>query len=330
MARMVNTVTGPVSTDDLGAVLAHEHVLFGYPGFQGDITENVWDEERFFSEVTPVVETIKKQGIKTVVDATPNDMGRDVEMLKRFSERCGINVICSTGYYYEHGGAPAYWRFRKNFGFPADQELFELFKKEFQQGVAKTGIKAGVIKVGTGIGEMTDYERMMFTAAAAVAKEDPNARILTHCTGGTMLKAQADFFLEQGVNPKQVQLGHACDTRTLEDLMYVLGKGFYCGFDRMGQINFDGMPDDEFRFAMICALASYGFGKQINLSIDRLYWIHGREFPFPEAVVENLTKNWHWTYIFEKVLPRLQSMGLSEEQTHNLMFENPQRFYAGD
>ena len=330
MARMIQTVTGPVPSDQLGGVLCHEHVLFGYPGYQGDITENVWDEERFIHEVEPVVAKIKQQGIKTIVDATPNDMGRDVEILKRFSERCGINVICSTGYYYEHGGAPAYWRFRKNFGFPAEEELYALFQKELEQGVAQTGIRAGVIKVGTGIGEMSDYERMMFTVAAHLARENPDVRIITHCTHGTMLKEQADFFLQEGVNPRQVQLGHFCDTTDLSTQMYCLEKGFYAGFDRMGQVNFDGMPDDEFRLASIAGLVSYGYGEQILLSNDRLYWIFGREFPFPEAVRENLIKEWHWTYIFDKVLPRLETMGLREEQTHRLMFENPQRFYGGD
>ncbi|HET7580466.1 MAG TPA: phosphotriesterase-related protein, partial [Bacillales bacterium] len=33
MARTVNTVTGPVSTDDLGKTMMHEHFVFGYPGF---------------------------------------------------------------------------------------------------------------------------------------------------------------------------------------------------------------------------------------------------------------------------------------------------------
>ncbi len=36
MAKMVNTVTGPVSSDSLGKTYIHEHILFGYPGFQGD------------------------------------------------------------------------------------------------------------------------------------------------------------------------------------------------------------------------------------------------------------------------------------------------------
>ncbi|MDR0850930.1 MAG: phosphotriesterase-related protein [Clostridiales Family XIII bacterium] len=329
MARMINTVTGPVSTDDLGAVLAHEHVIFGYPGYEGDASFNVWDEERFFGVVEPVIEKIKQQGIKTIVDCTTNDLGRDVEMLKKVSVRCGVNIITVSGYYYERGGAPGYWNFRRNFGFPAEEEIYELMKREYYDGIAKTGIKAGALKVASGIGEITDYELMFFRAASRIAKEDPGVRIITHCSHGTMLKEQAAFFVEQGVNPAQVQLGHFCDTVDLSAQLDVVGQGFYAGFDRLGQVGFDGMPYDDDRFAAIVALTGAGFGKQIVLSNDRLYWFLGREFPFPEAVTENLIKEWHWTYIFEKVLPKLRSMGLSEEQVHDLMFENPKHFYAG-
>lgn len=329
MARMIQTVNGPVASDQLGAVLAHEHVLFGYPGYQGDETCNIWDEEKFFEIITPVIEKIKAQGIRTIVDATANDCGRDVKILKRVSQRCGINIICSTGYYYEKGGASGYWNFRKNFGFPAEEEVYTLLKKELQEGISGTGIRAGAIKVGTGINEFTDYEKLFFTAACRLAKEDPGVRIITHCTHGTMLREQAEFFLEQGVNPHQVQLGHFCDTVDLTAQLSVLEKGFYAGFDRLGQVGFDGMPYDHDRFAAICALVAAGFGEQIVLSHDRIYWFLGRDFIFPEFVTENLIKEWHWTYIFDKVLPKLQKMGLKEEQTHKLMFENPQRFYEG-
>ena len=38
MATTVNTVTGPISSDELGKTLMHEHFFFGYPGYAGDTT----------------------------------------------------------------------------------------------------------------------------------------------------------------------------------------------------------------------------------------------------------------------------------------------------
>lgn len=43
MSNMVNTVTGQVSADQLGKTLAHEHLLFGYPGYQGDLTLGIFN-----------------------------------------------------------------------------------------------------------------------------------------------------------------------------------------------------------------------------------------------------------------------------------------------
>ena len=36
MENTVMTVTGPISTDDLGMTLMHEHVTFAYPGWFAD------------------------------------------------------------------------------------------------------------------------------------------------------------------------------------------------------------------------------------------------------------------------------------------------------
>ena len=44
MGKMINTVCGTVSSDDLGIVLAHEHIVFGFPGFQGDLSYSLHND----------------------------------------------------------------------------------------------------------------------------------------------------------------------------------------------------------------------------------------------------------------------------------------------
>lgn len=330
MKNKIQTVLGPVSAEELGGVLVHEHFVFGYPGYQGDASFDIWDEEEYMAEITPVVEQIKKSGIRTIVDATPNECGRDPELLQRISKRLGINIICATGYYFEKGGAPVYWNIRNKFIGTGAEEIYELMKYELKEGYKKTGIRAGVIKLATGVNEFSDYEKMCFTAACRLAKEDENVRIITHTSHGTMLKAQADFFLEQGVNPKQVQLGHFCDTVNLTDQMYCLEKGFYAAFDRFGQEVYDGMTTDPQRMAAIVGLVGAGFGDQILLSHDRVYRVLGRKIPFIPGFTDVFQKNWEWSFVPEKVIPTLREMGLSKEQTNKLLFENPARFLCGE
>ena len=98
MSTQINTVTGPISSDDLGKTLMHEHFFFGYPGFQGD-SLGFRTHEELVQLGVEVAEKAKAQGVKTVVDETPNECGRDPELLCDVSERSGVQIICSTGYY---------------------------------------------------------------------------------------------------------------------------------------------------------------------------------------------------------------------------------------
>jgi phosphotriesterase-related protein len=73
MATTVNTVTGSISSDELGKTLMHEHFAFGYPGFQGD-TLGPYDPENIVATGIEVAERAKAHGVKTIVDATPTSV----------------------------------------------------------------------------------------------------------------------------------------------------------------------------------------------------------------------------------------------------------------
>ncbi|MEE9490832.1 MAG: phosphotriesterase-related protein, partial [Dehalococcoidia bacterium] len=140
---MVNTVLGPISTDELGPTLIHEHLLVATPGWECDALAVPYNREVFATACVEALEKAKAYGMKTMVDATPIDLGRDVELQKQVSERSGINIICATGLYMEAMGKPAYLKFRSQFG-DTTTEIYETFMKEITQGIGDTGVKAGV------------------------------------------------------------------------------------------------------------------------------------------------------------------------------------------
>ena len=80
---MINTVTGQILPKDLGRTLMHEHVQFGYPGFRGDLTLGNWDKEVALVQIKEHLNMAKGRGVRTIVDATPNECGRDAAFLKR-------------------------------------------------------------------------------------------------------------------------------------------------------------------------------------------------------------------------------------------------------
>ncbi len=204
MATTVNTVTGPVSSDDLGKTLMHEHFFFGYPGYEGDSALGPNYIEEIIETGVEVAERAKAHGVETTVDATPNDCGRDPELLCEICERVGVRIICSTDYYFENEGAPAYFKFRQGLG-SAPPEVEEMMT-EITSGIGQTGIKAGVVKLASRKDEITDYEKMFFTAGAK-AQRETGVPISTHTQEGTMGPEQTKFLVSAGADPDRVVIG---------------------------------------------------------------------------------------------------------------------------
>jgi len=251
-AQKVNTVLGPISPSEMGVTLPHEHIVFGFPGWEGDQTIAPFDREGILSRALELMEELKALGLRTFVDATPNDGGRFPDLLREVSEKSGVNIICSTGYYYEEEGMPAYWKFRSSMG-DVSGEIYELFSKEITEGIRDTGIKAGAIKVGTGKGEITDYERMMFEVAARVQK-DTGVPIITHTQEGTMGPEQAELLVAAGAEPKRIQIGHMSDNTDIHYHLETLKHGVNISFDRMGLQVVAGCPMDVERYAVLIGL----------------------------------------------------------------------------
>ena len=233
MAKQINTVLGPIEAKDLGKTLMHEHLIYGFCGFQGDYTMGPFDELTCIKEnmdwLTPLRDDY---GFKTIVDATNNECGRDPFFLAKMATIMNMNIICSTGYYYEPASAYMYWKFRSGFA-DVVAEMAEMMKTEMTVGIGNTGIKAGVIKLASSNGEITPFEQKFFEAAARVNQEI-GATIITHTELGTMGPEQAKLLIENGANPSDVSIGHMCGNTDLDYHERVLQYGVFDCFDRFG------------------------------------------------------------------------------------------------
>ena len=323
MARMINTVCGSVLSSELGTTLPHEHFVFGYPGWDGDSTWE-FDQDAYIEKFTPLIEKLKSNyGLKTVVDATPNDNSRNIGLYQAISRRFDLNIICATGYYYEMEGASAYLKSYNSFVGNASDHAYELMKKELTEGIRNTGVKAGVIKLATGLNEITEYEEWLFRAAGRLGKENPDVRIITHTHWGHLLLEQARYLVDAGVPPSHITIGHVDSCTDMDTLLSVLELGCYLSFDRFGlELKRICCPLDSRRLAVICGLVGAGYGDKIVLSHDVSLKHLGH------LDLTGGSPNWHWLHVFENILPQLRKMGLSQEQVHKFMNENPQAFYG--
>jgi phosphotriesterase-related protein len=123
----VQTVLGPVSADDLGVTLMHEHLLVdATPWFQEPeeaskrplahrpvsidmlgVLRNApflcRDNCQLLDEQAAVEESsaFRWAGGKTIVDPTCRGIGRDPHALQRISRKTGLHVVMGAGYYLE-------------------------------------------------------------------------------------------------------------------------------------------------------------------------------------------------------------------------------------
>jgi len=76
---LVNSVMGPISGDQLGFTLMHEHVMVAASGLY-DAYPDLLGQDREARAIAALSEA-KAAGIDTILDATTFDLGRNTELL---------------------------------------------------------------------------------------------------------------------------------------------------------------------------------------------------------------------------------------------------------
>ncbi len=318
--RTVQTVSGGCTPEDLGPTLMHEHLLIGWPGWEAYAAEEQGLRSERLALCVERMRELRELGVRTLLDPCPMDLGRDVELMAEVAERSGVRIICATGLYKEDLGAPAYFKFRSQFG-DAVAEMTDVFVRELTEGVGGTRIRAGVIKVATGAHRVTPYEDLVLRAAAR-AHRATGAPITTHTDEGTMGAEQLDILCGEGVPPQAIVVGHSCGSSNLDYHLALLDRGAYLGFDRFG---LEILHPDRARLAALAGLLAVGFERQIVLSHDSVWCWRGRAPVVPESTLAD----WQPTHLFRKIIPRLREAGVPQAKIDTMLVENPRRYFAG-
>lgn len=205
----VRTVLGDIDPADLGVTYAHEHLVIdgGRPvALEPDFELN--DLPRLADELRAA----HAAGLRAAIDMMPADCGRNPGLLAQLSRLTGVHLVAATGLHHEKFTGPAHWSLRAS-----EDELADLFSADVEIGidardytgpiVERTGIRAGVIKIGGSLGGPSQRDRPIFRAAAA-AHARTGVPIHTHCEGGTGALEQVALLSDAGVPPNRVSLSH--------------------------------------------------------------------------------------------------------------------------
>ena len=164
----VETARGPVDTADLGTILMYEHVITAPLPIRLN-WPHLFDAGREIAYARKTLDELCDAGVRTIVDLTTFDIGRDVALLRQVAEGTRMQIVVATGVHLQ---VPGFFR-RHTPGL-----IVELFMRDIEDGIAETGIKAGAIKVATEE-EVTAENRLMLRAAA-ITHRATGIPILTH------------------------------------------------------------------------------------------------------------------------------------------------------
>lgn len=342
----VQTVLGVIDSDQLGFTLPHEHFLiscsidFREPDNPRDkeiayqpvsfknlswVRSHIWfnlDNVQISDVPEAIREAIlfKEAGGKTIVEVTPNHVGRNPAALARISKEAGINVVMGTAYYREPSYKP-----EMKVNSKTEEEIAGEFIRDVLEGV--DGICAGIIGELACSWPMTENEAKVLRAGA-IAQQETGATLMVHpgFYDEEPIKI-VKILKEAGADISRVIICHMEETIKSHSARYRLAETGCClEWDRFGS---DGeypfynegspgripdVPNDPERLNQIIQLIGEGFLNQILISHDTFSKIELHRFG-----------GQGYSHILTNVLPLMKEKHFSEETINTITVENPKR-----
>jgi phosphotriesterase-related protein len=313
----VQTVQGSVDADELGVVLAHEHVRF-----RDEAVANEWpDRYDAGSELDAAIEAVsaaRARGVSTIIDPTAMFGGRDVLFMKHVAEQTGVRIVPCTGI-YSYDYLPQYFANRDI------DAMAEHFVSDIERGIQGTAIRAAFLKCAADAAGVTENVEKIHRACAR-ASVQTGTPIMAHSmpAAGTGPR-QVEIFKDEGVDMARVQIAHCGDTDDVAYIERLIAEGVFVGLDRYGIEMF--LPIDK-RNATAAELLRKGHVERLIISQDYCATIDWYPIELRPAFEERgAIRNWSMTLVFDEVAPALREQGALDDAAFDTIFvENPKRW----
>lgn len=306
----IDGVLGPIDTTDMGFTLMHEHVMVSTPAMRQAFPD--WlDRAAVVERATTELRAAMERGVRTMVDLTPINLGRDITVIREVAERTGAQIVAATGFYWTEEPWLQGWEVDR---------LVERLLPDITRGIQGTDSRAGIIKAATDHLGVTELNRKLLQVAARLHRAT-GVPISTHTAVQQRTGlAQQDVFAEEGVDLTRVVIGHCGDTDDIAYLEEILRRGSTIGMDRFG---LDFILPMEKRVSTIAELCRRGWAKQMVLSHDACCHIDW----FPREMIAQLAPRWHYRHIPDDVIPALRADGVSEADIRTMTVDTPRRLF---
>ncbi len=303
---MIRTVLGDIEKRAVGNVLMHEHIqcvsndmLYAF----GDD----WIREKDIEDYSvKILGVLREKGIaNTFVDGTPSDLGRNVRLLKRISERTGMHIIASAGMYFYPSMVSC---------MRSAEDLAKWFIRECENGMEGTGIRPGILKCAAdALGMTHDTEKRL--TALAITQKETGLPLYAHCSHtADLAQKMCGLFENNGADPEKIILGHASRRLDADYLESILCRGYYICIDQSW--------GTEKEAATVYGLCQRGYEKRLLFSHDRPIY---NDFESPDKLGISFPPETHvkrYSYLKNELLPALLDAGCSEAQCQLFLSDN--------
>ena len=313
----VMTVSGPVSAGELGYILIHEHLFL-------DLMRDNWSSDNFLNDPELAYRELmryKDAGGVTLVDQTNGGLrGNDQHLLavkhplavRELAERTGLNIVLGCGWYRETYYDPSLWRKKTD-------EIAEEIIAELMEGIEGTDVRAGIIgEIGAHFTWLSPVEERVLRAAARAQKKT-GVLLTTHATRGPVGIDQLDILEEEGVDLRRVAIGHPQSHNDFDYHAEIARRGAYISFDNIAVLESGSPYDQQALLRMTRDILDAGLIDQLLFSHDvcyrhmyHAYGGHGYDF------------------CSTRLPGRLEEIGVTPEQLHRIMVDNPRRALTGE
>lgn len=331
---------GPIAPEEVGVCMMHEHLWFDFTGTYWKEPENPADlgvahgpillnnrgrlnrnpflihENLVCQDADIAVDELgyyKQAGGSTIVEVTPIAHGRGPEGLKQVSERTGVHLVMSTGFYHQLGH-PAYIAEK------SIDELAQMMVKEINEGIEGTTVRAGFMgDVGT-TGSVTANEQKVLRACARAHLETGVAIGIHIDPGAQEALTVAKILFEEGVQPDRIVMEHMDENPDDEYHVRVADTGVFVEFDTWGSEMYLGgryyatEPKDTVRAAQTKFLIDRGYADQLLVAQD--IWIR--------MLMRRYGGEGYDSFLTYGV-PMLLQVGVTEEQIRMMTVDNARR-----
>jgi phosphotriesterase-related protein len=306
-SRVIQTVRGPISADEMGATLVHEHVLVDFAGAE-KVSRSRYDADEAFRVILPHLQDLEKRGCRTLFECTPAYLGRDPLLLRRLSEASGLHIVTNTGYY---GAARDSAVPRHAYGESARQ-LAARWTAEHRAGIEGTGIRPGFLKIGVDAGALSEIDRKL-VEAGALCHLETGLTLAVHTGDGTAAVEIVSALKRLGVSPEAYVWVHAQSARDPATRAWAAQEGTWVELDGVRPESLDSHVEavvDLFRRDRL---------DRVLVSQDA-GWYHVGE-PGGGSYRTH-------SFLFDTFVPALRARGLGEADVRRLLVDNPAAAFA--